>query len=275
MSSEPRRSYLTIAAAIVIAGVLISVSLFAAVRTVATSTSYVTTMSISVSTLGTSAEGTQPTVTTTSTVTRTVTSVEASPLSLQVGLNASTIASGRALRATITIFNPLLSNFTATSTSQASSVISNWDQYDFICADNFVSVIGYAVLPGHYTALNVSSATPLDMVSPEAVVFCISAGGPASQILFLSNSSMMEYYNLQTKAFGGPSVHASLIPSTEPCNGNTSYFSCSPSGVLNGYFDSSVQNETQSFHYFPPGEYTIAAEDSWGQTDFAYFEVTF
>jgi hypothetical protein len=60
------------------------------------------------------------------------------------------------------------------------------------------------------------------------------------------------------------------------------YVSCDTNMSLFGYWNSTTPpygnaqdaNATSPyFHYFSPGQYTLAVEDMWGETTYVYFQV--
>jgi hypothetical protein len=75
-----------------------------------------------------------------------------------------------------------------------------------------------------------------------------------------------------------------MVAGTEACTNSSGQTQCPVAGTsLFGYWNATgpvlglnIANATTSsqyFHYFSPGQYTLVAEDMWGQSAFAYFQV--
>jgi hypothetical protein len=205
-------------------------------------------------------------------------------LRLQLQLNTSTFESGSGLAAQIAVFNSLDENLSLTPTYQANSTILTWDGYDFFCGGSGGSlraVVGYALFSGDYSAGNVSLAGNPLQLAPPVGVSCISVASPDS-IVFLPESD-----NASFNGFGNPGgIHelVALAASTESCENPTpgTYY-CGDDKALSGYWNTTgvayLQDQeaaigSQYFSYFPPGEYTLAVQDVWGQNLYAHFQVT-
>jgi hypothetical protein len=231
------------------------------------------------------------TKTTTLTSTSTVTATSAyypdlgSLLKLQVSLNATRIVSGGAVQVMISLFNPLPVNLTAIPSSN-SSMLQNWGGFDFICGNNVLQSVGFALFRGHYISGNISSAgNPLTLrppIRPPCAIF-----NPPSLYIVLPNSSnAVAYYLIPTQ----PPSYERIGPVQLKENATTGY--CSVTSVssticgtirnsLFGYWNTTglqgnLDNATTSskyFHYFSPGPYTLVAEDAWGHSIYEYFEV--
>jgi len=215
------------------------------------------------------------------------------PLELRVNLNATMIKSGDAITATVSILNPLGMNVSVFPDYQSSSAIFSWNAHDFLCgvlpASNPTwSLAGYALFQGHYTAANLSSAgSPLALYPPLEVLSCPGEGVNPSTVTFLPNSSTaVAYFPPVQNVIGYPQVvkqQAVMNATTETYVYKSGYYGGGPdslfgywAGPPGGVFGGG-QNATISspyFHYFPPGQYTLAVEDMWGQASYSYFQVT-
>src|SRR5208283_4380026 len=116
-----------------------------------------------------------------------LTSTSATVLQLQVRLNATTIRSGHAVSAQITIVNPLNQNVSVVPDYQADGSILSWNNYDFMCgglaASNPTwSLAGYALFKGHYTSANLSATGAPLSLDPPLVIECISEPVPSSVV---------------------------------------------------------------------------------------------
>jgi len=208
-------------------------------------------------------------------------------LQLQVRLNATTMHTGGAISAAITIFNPLDESVSIDPESQPNPSILDWNSRDFSCgglaASNPTwSLAGYALFEGHYTSANVSfAADPLTLTPP--LTFSCPAMSDPSTVVFLPNSSSTVAY-IPPSPFQPPIVmgQAAMNATTQACV-FLGYYNCSGSSSLFGYWTSppggvrNAENATISspyFHYFPPGEYTLVVEDEWGPAVFSYFLVS-
>ncbi len=255
MKGQPSRSYLVIASAIVIAGILISASLFV--------------------TAGKAQK------------TTTVTSTYVSPrvLQLKVKLNTTTMRSGGAITAEISISNPLDENVSIAPNYQANSSILAWNGHDFTCgglpASNPTwSLAGYALFDGHYTSANLSSAgDPLTLDTPLGAS-CPAMPNPSAVVFLPNGSNAVAIFSQPNQQ---PVKRQAVMNATTQVCVYEGYYNCSGGTSLFGYWTMppgpvhSGQNATISspyFHYFAPGEYTLVVEDMWGQAIYSYFEVT-
>ncbi len=234
-------------------------------------------------------------------------------LQLQVRLNTSSIRSGGALTAQVSLFNTLSKNVSFVLDPSAMKKIGQWDSSELgsICGSNTVfDTFSFSLFRGRYTPANLSQATePLQLIP-----FTPHCGGfigeqRIQEIMFAPNSdnatvtgsvlgsghvwkavmeinASTEYCSLTTGTVtqtqtknGTESTSILLVPSTR----------CYSVPSLNGYWvwpkDSScvlivdgVPTDEKNplhcnFHQFAPGHYTLVAEDIFGHTLFAYFEV--
>jgi hypothetical protein len=222
-----------------------------------------------------------------------------SGLELRIGLNATTIEPGKTLGANVTLFNTLDQNLSLLPHYPADfnkSTIQSWDNHDFPCGESGSPsyLASFALLFGHFSVVNISRSLPLQVAAWPAQLLC---NGPVlpDMVVFLPNSSFAFMYsgtNLEDK------TSITLHPTTESCNAlpvgssqcHKGTESCLPSGSpqchkgtgLFGYWSLTTNSTccpaptaTNSlyFRYFTPGEYTLAAEDIWNDTVFAYFRV--
>jgi hypothetical protein len=226
-------------------------------------------------------------------------------LQLQILQNATQIAYGTGIFASVELSNTLPVNLTLNVNYSSDGDIVAWDNLDFLCNISGVEdVFGFAVYSGHYTALNVSEAgSPLDLVPPVAIS-CpnsnyfqpyilqveFSPSNDSGNFLLQNNSlvtppnnftdtMMMNITTEDCYNFTSPSIINQTV-TTE-----SSAFSCGPTNGLFGYwtppasgfcYTPGIPNQTLSackVNLLPIGSYTIVAEDLWNQTAFAYFQV--
>ena len=205
-------------------------------------------------------------------------------LRLQVQFNASTFETGSGLAAQIAVYNSLDENLSLIPAYQANSTITTWDDYDFFCGDSgytLRAVVGYALFSGDYSADNVSLAGNPLQLAPPVGVSCISVAGPDS-IVFLPESDNASLGGLGYP--GGNHEPVALAASTESCETpSPGTYYCGGGKGLSGYWnvtgvaflqDQEAAIGSQYFSYFPPGEYTLAVQDMWGQSLYAHFQVT-
>jgi hypothetical protein len=223
----------------------------------------------------------------TASITTTVTSaltatVSPSGLQLQIVLNSTSIRQGGALRAQIVLLNTLAGNLTLAPDYSSNPDILKWNGYDFLCGINQLwGLAGFALFSGLFSPENISSAgSPLSL-APQAAIPCVIWPRPVTVILLPYSDKTIAYYNESSP----PPVpgRAELNATTEACVNQTGGASLcgAVSTALFGYWNSTTpfletRNATTSspyFHYFPPGPYTLVAEDLWNQTVYTYFEV--
>ncbi|MGD0638240.1 MAG: hypothetical protein ABSA72_09410 [Nitrososphaerales archaeon] len=314
MSGEPVRNYTRLAAAIVIAALVIGAGIAASSYLGRAATTDDTTVSTSLSTITstitTTASGVVTTIVTTTTslgsntttltetTTSTVTSTRVSTVTstyqpfvaplLQVELNATKVGYHGGLSATITLTNLLPYNMSFVPNLPANSSIAKWNGYDYLCGNSGGSdLVGFAVMKGHYTSANLSSAAPLTM-EPPVNIECPASVNP-DKIVFLPDSSRYAIYYPPGNSTSPSGINETLIASSHPSTGDcvllpAGYISCDNGSLFgywtwNGssgppYFNSQDANTTSKFfNYFPPGEYTLVVQDLWGATLFSYFQV--
>jgi hypothetical protein len=197
-----------------------------------------------------------------------ISTVSSSGLELRVGLNATTMEPGQTLAADVTLFNTLNENLSLPLSAPANltSQIAVWNNDDFACGVGGLAsyVSGFALFRGHVSADNLSLAPdPLQLAT--VVQLCNNYLG------FTQDESMV---------FLPHSENAS-IPTSYPIVSPITLNVASGTSGLVGYWNrtsytccAASANAPDLFRYFTPGEYTITAEDLWGQTVFAYFQVT-
>ena len=205
-------------------------------------------------------------------------------LRLQVQLNTSTFETGSGITAQIAVFNTLDQNLSLTPTYQANSTILTWNGHDFFCGnsgDPLRAMVGYALFSGDYSAGNISLAGDPLQLAPPVGISCVTYETPDS-VVFLPENDTIEYPAPGNQ--GGIVDRLALAASTESCENPTpgTYY-CGASKGLSGYWNTTgvayLQDQEAAigsnyFVYFPPGEYTLAVQDDWGQTLYAHFQVT-
>lgn len=97
----------------------------------------------------------------------------ASGLRLQIQLNATTMQSGSALAAQVTLFNTLTENLSLKPNFSANPNIANWDNYDSLCGLNqAANTFGFALYQEHFAAGNLSQAGTPMMLTPPVATGC-------------------------------------------------------------------------------------------------------
>jgi hypothetical protein len=213
-----------------------------------------------------------------------------SGLQLQVELNATAMQTGSALRAQIRLFNPLLQNLSIALTQSSNSSIATWGDYDFVCGGSVWNLAGYALFKGHYSSDNISSAGEPLMLAPPVGIPCGEPPEPNFFVFLHNSSNAMASYSPATNE-PATLVHIATNATTEFCENLTtgagsSYTRCPVGASLLGYWSNPPVGQIQEidgsaatigssyFHYFSPGQFTLAVEDAWGQTIYAHFLVT-
>jgi hypothetical protein len=310
--NTPSRNFNMIAVTIVVAAIIISATIFASTtfHTTITSTSTATstikdsvtdtlvqtsTVAQTVTTTATSTIASVVVSTTTATATSTSTSTLISTITstststydpfpspiLQVDLNATMIRQGGAVTAVITIVNVLPENISIAPNYPSNSTIAQWNEKDFVCNNSPIwSLAGYALLQGHYSSENISSAgAPLELAPPVALP-CAFPFNPALFVLLPDGSNAVGYY--ATPGANSIQVNLEANARTESCTSTPQTSECPVGDSLFGYWNTTgvgalpLENATTSsqyFHHFPSGQYTLVTEDIWGQTDYSYFQV--
>jgi hypothetical protein len=196
-----------------------------------------------------------------------------SGLELRVDLNATTVDSGGAVAAQLTLFNSLDENLSLVPSYPVNSAIPGWNGYDFVCGRSPVSsMMGYALFQGNFAANNISLAgSPLQLVPP-VPIRCPTYSNP-DKVVFLADNYSAALYG---PAWNGAIVKITIGASTESCSSGQ----CGLGTGLSGYWDTTArisgQNATTNstyFRYFSPGQYTVAVQDIWDQTVYAHFQV--
>jgi hypothetical protein len=218
-------------------------------------------------------------------------------LSLKLSLNSTQISQGQSLAATVSLYNTLETNLTLRvySNSSAYGVISEWDNYDFLCGSGGpYNLVGFALLAGHYTPNNISDApAPLHLAPP--VGFPCTINVEPYSVVFLPRSDTAVLRWTWNSASQGYKTVVAVNASTETCyyaesNQNSTFFTFACGIGKQGLYGYWVWNTTYPFmpnstlswnqfqadHFqkFAPGPYTLVAVDLWGQYAYAYFEVT-
>jgi hypothetical protein len=212
-------------------------------------------------------------------------------LQLKMTLNSSTIPSHGAVFARIELVNTLNRNVSVGPVPEFNQTIGalhldmqDLNNYDFTCSQNPTQfLVDFALLRGHYSAANVSSAgTPLSLraaINPPCPGFYIGQ----SEVTFLPDGDQAVTTALPSNSSG--SITASLNATTFYCTGsglggNGGEVNCGNGQGLVGYWNDTADPQgvfnfsSPAFTYFPPGEYTIVACDAWNQYVYATFTVT-
>jgi hypothetical protein len=210
--------------------------------------------------------------------------VSSGGLELRIYLSATTIASGGGLAANITLFNPLNENLSLIPRYPANSIMELWDNYDFVCGadgDPLSDFAGFAVLKGHFSADNISQApAPLQLAATPGPLACggVSSIFSPEKVVFLPGSNRVLMYEgsypaeSESVTLNATTESCAVLPGgSSQCHGNTGLFGYWNTSGLAGS-DNSATN-SKYFNYFAPGEYTLAVEDIWNQTGYAYFHV--
>ena len=229
----------------------------------------------------TSTESRQTSTSTTTKTSNTASTVASSGLELSLDLNATSMDSGQTLEANVTLYNTLdrslsLSPF---DSSNSTNSISAWDNYDFLCGvdgpDGYLA--SFAVLPGRFSAGNLSDARPpLQLAAVSDLPSCIGIVWPQDEVIsFLPRSD-----NASIPGTYPGWAPVTLNVSTAACIAAHGSPICRRGSGLYGYWNTSSSiccpapsTAPDFFRYLTPGEYTLAAEDVWGQSVFAYFQV--
>jgi hypothetical protein len=204
-------------------------------------------------------------------------------LRLQVQLNTSALESGSGLTAEIAVVNTLDQNLSLTATYLANSTILTWNDYDFFCSnsgDSLRALFGYALFFGDYSAGNLSLAGDPLQLAPPVGIGCVTYVSPDSVVLLPGNDTAIIHTPNQQDVL----EPLTLAAATESCqNPSPGTSDCGAAKGLSGYWNVTGTGMLQPqeaaigsnyFVYFPPGEYTLAVQDEWGQSLYAHFEVT-
>lgn len=247
MSDTAARSYKGIAIAIVIAGVLISASLFVAVDGAAktitatettTSTSTATTTASTTVTVTTTYTSYSDNTATSTTVTNETTFTDSiDGLQLLLAVNVDPVTVGNTLVADVVEFNSqgVANNVTASRDWAIPAALGS-------CPNTNVQPFGIALYSGYYNAQNVSKGTQLQ-VFPATV--CPEYERYVSGYLFQADSDM-----------------AVVLPGSGPTPMAGSVEVVNGTAVAQG-----------GGNLLNPGLYTLAAADEWGALAFLYVQV--
>lgn len=211
----------------------------------------------------------------------TVSTVASSGLEFKVDLNATAMDPGQTLEANVTLYNTLgrplsLSPFASYNSTNS---ISAWDNYDFLCGfdgpDGYLA--SFAVFPGRFSAGNLSDApTPLQLAAVSDLPSCMGIVWSQDEVIsFLPHSD-----NASIPGSYPGWAPVALSVSTTSCIAAHGSPICRRGSGLYGYWNTSSSiccpapsTAPDFFRYLTPGVYTLAAEDVWGQSVFAYFQV--
>jgi hypothetical protein len=239
MDNQEPRSHARLAASIVLV-VVIGASLIGAAY-LRTSQSAISANSIS------STTSTSGGVRTTSSIRMptSLASAQDTPLGLTLGLHISANATGALSISTneTNLLNRVNNVTTANSWSYpntGSYPCGNYEQFP----------IEYAVLQGYYDTSNYTSASALTLYDTADVYLCPTMTASIPYLLFAPLSdNVSRFYS----------------------SGQEGSFLVSANYSVTGYWTGS--GNTASFHQFPPGIYTVLAEDEWGNVVLLPFTV--
>jgi hypothetical protein len=127
--------------------------------------------------------------------------------------------------------------------------------------------------------------TPLTLTPPIHPP-CAFFNSPTLYFVLPNSSNAVSYYKLPTQ----PPSYVRAAQTEFKENATTEFCSVTQAGATNcgairnalfGYWNTTglqgaLDNATTTskyFHYFSPGQYTLVAEDAWGQAIYEYFEV--
>jgi hypothetical protein len=262
LNVRPTRVYLGIAVSIIVAGVLVSASLFAAIEYAQKATYTVTSFSTATST---------STLTIVSFVTTTGASESVSSAS-----SSPAIDSPSALQLRLFVGNSFLVgqpnsvqvNLTEYNTAKDHNNLSASDGWpeDYLSTGGLCGQgrfpFGVAVYQGNYTSEDIASATPLAIFASNGNVNS-SSDAPRAACPAIPQVSYYDFFpssdDANVTVVCGP---ACTIPATYSPEVLTLSFS------ITGYWDSS-----SNFTGFGKGTYTVLAGDEWGHTSIQYFSM--
>lgn len=199
--------------------------------------------------------------------------ISTSGLELRVELNSTTMLPGQTLVANVTLFNTLNQSLSLPLSAPANrgGQIMAWNNYDYVCGIGGIAsiMLGFVVFKGHFSTGNINQApTPLQL-------WASFANGPPCNGL-VSAGGVTFRQDSDVALIGGTLPgRATLNVTTANC---IAVPQCHGGSGLFGYWSNStccpVNFAPRFFRYLTPGEYTIAAEDLWNQTAYAYFVVS-
>jgi hypothetical protein len=277
LDGRTSRSYLAIASAIVIASVLVSAGIFAAMGGAKhSSSSSVSPPSTSTYSSQTSSSTSSESTATSTAVSKQVTSssTDSEGLRIQVELNETDVPSNGLVLAEVSLYNPSSQNLTLSVADAGNSTLDDWIGFDFLCGDSsFGTILGYALFKGDYVASNFSLAPPPLQLAPEVPISCVGGGNPIGAVVFLPDSSM-------SVVNGGLAHPLTVNASTGYCVDIGTGGICGGGHGLIGYWSTSaiIENGTLTSPYFvhfqPGNQYTLAVMDAWGGALYAHFKVS-
>jgi hypothetical protein len=193
-------------------------------------------------------------------------------------LNSTVVASGGAVGAQLTLFNPLDQNLSLATSFRANSTIEGWNGYDFLCGENnFLPVLGYALFQGDYSQGNISAAGSPLQLAPSVNSGCVTYPKPTSIVFLPESDSAVLYSPAWSTGYQEP---ITITASTESCSTNGGTSLCGEGKGLSGYWNTTSTITFQQaaigspfFRYLQVGEYTLALQDVWNQTIYAHFQV--
>jgi hypothetical protein len=214
-----------------------------------------------------------------STTSGTATSTTSSSgLELRIALNATTIKSGSTLAANVTLSNTLNDSLMLPFPTNSTNSLQDWENHDFICANGGTAsnLVGFALFKGHFAAGNISEApAPLQLAAQADLPCAYLMIEQGELITFLPDSDSVSIPGTlprQPATLNVTTYSCIALPlGSSQCHNNAGLFGywstsdviCCPAG----------SNASSMFRYFTPGEFTLVAEDVWGQSVTTHFRV--
>jgi hypothetical protein len=172
-------------------------------------------------------------------------------LNFSLDLNATSLRVGQSIGITISLRNDLDSTNNVTADNGAWATLPEVSLY--ACSAPEIPY-GILVAQGYYASNNISSATPLVVLSEPGIYNCGMVFHIASYLFSPQSTSV--------------SVHASC--GTSVCDS----FNATSNLRIDGHWASISNSSSPTFEALTPGVYTVAAVTEWGQIDVLHFAVS-
>lgn len=166
----------------------------------------------------------------------------ADSLNLTMTLNATSILQGQSIEVTIGDSNVLNTTNTVTASSNWPLLLSLGP-----CSPG-IYPMGLAIFKGYYTSSNISTAESLKLYQPGAYA-C------PTYVLLIASYTFQPLSDMAIVNVPNPSFNLSM----------------SAGVTADGYW---AGTSAKNFTAFPPGTYTVAGGDEWGQLVILHFDVT-
>jgi hypothetical protein len=170
-------------------------------------------------------------------------------LELELSAKPTNLVQGNSINITVAIRNTLNKvNNVPGESDWAVPVIENFSASTFACPhwENFL------IFQGYYSVSNISEGSPVWLVPPHQAPLC-------------------PYLNYSTFSFNPESLNVSV-------NGELDNYNLTTKVLVEGYYTTTqgyvLPNRNLPPPSFPPGVYTVAAGDEWGQLVLLHFSVT-